>query len=44
MSTVATSLPDHLHFYCFHLFKGRITTKEKLKRVKVFKLRKIHFR
>ena len=27
---VATTLPDHLHFYCIYLIKARITTKEKL--------------
>ena len=27
---VVTTLPDHLHFYCIHLFKAIITTKEKL--------------
>ena len=27
---VATTLPNHLHFYCIHLLKARITTKEKL--------------
>ena len=29
---VATTLPDHLHFYifCIYLFKARITTKENL--------------
>ena len=35
---IATTLPDHLHFYRIYLFKARITTKEKLLSVKVLKL------
>ena len=27
---VATTLPDHLHFYCIYLTKARITTKERV--------------
>ena len=27
---VATTLPDHLHFYCIYLIKAGITTKEKV--------------
>ena len=27
---VATTLPDHLHFYYIYLIKARVTTKEKV--------------